>query len=286
MQKFVQSARWRDIYRQMGLEGKRAVIIHHDDLGTTHAATLAYEALGLPTGSLMMPTTWASAFAGRQDADLGVHLTLTSEWQTPRWRPLSNGVSLRDGQGCFWRSSEDCWMNVDAGEVEAEFRAQIEAALRLGIDITHIDTHMGTALRPDLARIYAQLAIEYGVPAFIAANLDELEWIPAGVRAAHRAFMEQSPLPAFRTADSYGVDSPESCRSWWLDKLSTLAPGVYHLLHHAALPTEEGQMLPDWRVRAADFHALSDPEVRRLLREECILLTYRQVRQALRQTLG
>ena len=72
----------RNLWREMGVDGKRAVIIHHDDLGTTHATTHAFDALGLPTGSIIMPATWATTFAGssvnRPNVDLSIHLTLTS----------------------------------------------------------------------------------------------------------------------------------------------------------------------------------------------------------------
>ena len=81
----------------------RVLILHYDDLGLTHAQNGAYRALGLPTGSVMVPGAWAGGLRGR---DLGVHLTLTSEWSALKMRPLTEGESLRDEAGFFpppWR---------------------------------------------------------------------------------------------------------------------------------------------------------------------------------------
>src|SRR5437867_3795313 len=108
-----------DILREVGLEGKRAIIVHHDDLGMTRAQNDAHRALArFPTGSVMMATAWASEWAGETDMDLGVHLTLTSEWRTPRWRPLTGGPSLRDPHGYFWPTEELAWSHVITDEAE------------------------------------------------------------------------------------------------------------------------------------------------------------------------
>lgn len=73
-----------DLLERLGLSGKRVLLLHHDDLGLTHAQNGAYQALGFPTGSVMVPGAWASGVKGE---DLGVHLVLTSEWTAPRMRP-------------------------------------------------------------------------------------------------------------------------------------------------------------------------------------------------------
>jgi predicted glycoside hydrolase/deacetylase ChbG (UPF0249 family) len=150
------------VLERLGLDGKRVLIIHHDDLGLMRAQNQAYRDLSrYPTGSIMMPSAWAAEWIDHTGGDLGVHLTLTSEWAAPRWRPLTGGASLRDTHGYLWADLEKAWQQMDAVEVEAEMRAQIDAALAHGIDVTHIYTHMGAILRPDLAQIYHRLALEY-----------------------------------------------------------------------------------------------------------------------------
>jgi chitin disaccharide deacetylase len=80
-------------------------------------------------------------------ADIGVHLTLTSEWKTWRWGTLADPEKvpgLIDPQGKMWRSVPEVVINATPQEVEAEIRAQIDKMLELGYKPTHIDTHMGT----------------------------------------------------------------------------------------------------------------------------------------------
>jgi len=92
----------------------RAVILHIDDLAMCHGANRAFLDLaraGLVTsGSVMVPCPWfreiAEAASGDAALDLGVHLTLTSEWRHYRWRPISTtsrASGLIDGEGYFWR---------------------------------------------------------------------------------------------------------------------------------------------------------------------------------------
>ncbi len=267
-------------WESLGLSGKRVLILHHDDLGLLHAQNAAYEALGFPTGSVMIPAGWAPQLATYAQADLGVHLTLTSEWQVPRLRPLTSGASLRDPSGYFWPTVEEAWLHVKTEEAEAELRAQIHAALAMGIDVTHIDTHMGTVLRPDLAEVYLKLAVEFRLPAFIPESLDVIE-LPKLVRLPIERLLARAPLPKVRWLDSYSI-SPIQKREWLIETLRQAGPGVYHLIHHAALPTPEAQMLPDWEKRCSDYEALRDSTVRQVI-GEFVLLTYRQVRDALRR---
>jgi len=269
-----------DVWKRMGLEGKRVLILHHDDLGLLHAQNAAYIELGYPTGSVMVPCAWAVAMVRHSRGDLGVHLTLTSEWEAPRFRPLTSGASLCDPSGFFWRTVEEAWLHLEADEVEQELRAQIQAAQAMGLDITHLDTHMGVVLRPDLAQIYLKLTQEFCLPAFIPESLEALD-LPAWMRNPLEDLLGCTSLPRVRWLDSYPIP-PVQRRTWYLDALSKAGPGVYHLIHHAAVPTPEAQMLPDWERRRADYEALRDAEVRRVI-GEFILLTYRQVREELRK---
>ena len=268
-----------NLWDTLGLRDKRALIVHHDDLGYTHAQNQAYDQLRFPTGSVMMPGPWATAVRG---PDIGVHITLTSEWDAPRIRPLTGGASLRDEAGYFWRTTEQVWAHVSPEDAAAEMRAQIEAALLIGLDVTHIDTHMGAVMRPDLAAIYHGLAVEYRVPALLVDPAD-LSRLPPQFQPELAALLESSPLPALCMVDGY-AGPPDRRRSWYIETLSRLGPGVYHMLHHAAPATPEGKTLPDWKDREADLRALQDPVVRRLL-AECVPLTYREVRDALRKYL-
>ncbi len=263
---------------KMGLKGKKALIVHHDDLGFLHAQDEAFKNLGFQTGSVMMPGTWATAFAGRKDIDLGVHLTLTSEWKSPRIRPLTGGSSLRDSHGYFWSTLESAWANVTPEDAEAEMRAQIESAYNLKIDVTHLDTHMGAVLRPDLAEIYVKLGVEYGLPVYLPVSAAEHS-IEEPLLSFFDDIINRFTMPKYRVVDGYSIP-PEERRDWYIKKLSELGPGIYHMIHHSALPEADARVLPDWEGRKADYEALMDPGVRKVMKD-FTSLTYREIRDNL-----
>lgn len=227
----------------------------------------------------MLPGPWAPWI---RRGDLGVHITLTSEWPNLRLRPLTGGQSLRDAEGCFPPTVVAAWQQMALPEAAAEMRAQVAAAYALGIDVTHVDTHMGAVVRPDIAHAYHQLALDYRLPALFPDE-SSYDRLPEPFRAELIALCEASPLPKLKIIDGYDVPPAERA-AWYVDMLSQARPGVYHFIHHAAQATDEGRALGDWEGRQADLDALRDPTLRRVL-DEFVLLTYREVRDGLRRYL-
>ena len=166
----------------LGLDPARpTAILHADDVGMCHGANVAFLELAragrLNCGSIMVPCPWfpeiVEAAAGDDDLDLGVHLTLTSEWSGYRWGPLTRaGASsgLVDEMGYFHRSIAALVSAVVPEAAEAEMRAQIERALAAGIDVTHVDTHMGAALSPPLLETGLRVGRDYGLPVLLPRN--------------------------------------------------------------------------------------------------------------------
>lgn len=148
----------------------RLLIVNCDDIGSSHAANVASERAmreGLATSAtLMVPCPWAREAVERfKGLDVGIHLTLTSEYPDYRWRSLTGARSLRDDQGYLPRTAAELWKQADPVEVEEECRAQIDQALAWGVDVTHLDNHMGTLqVNGALFPIYVKLAKEYRLP--------------------------------------------------------------------------------------------------------------------------
>jgi predicted glycoside hydrolase/deacetylase ChbG (UPF0249 family) len=166
-----------------GSAGRKQVVIHADDLGMTHGANAAFvelSALGAcSSGSVMVPCPWfpeiARIAAVVRSLDLGVHLTLTSEWAGYRWGPLTRAgkaSGLVDGEGYFPRTVAELATHVNAEAAEAEMRAQIDRALAFGIDVTHLDTHMGGALCPPLVEAYCRVGRDYRLPVLLPRRGD------------------------------------------------------------------------------------------------------------------
>jgi predicted glycoside hydrolase/deacetylase ChbG (UPF0249 family) len=164
-------------------QGRRSVVIHEDDVGMTHGANTAFaelSALGTcSSGSAMVPCPWFPETVEMANAngtlDLGVHLTLTSEKRPYRWRPLTNpprSAGLTDDLGYFWADVPSVRRNAVSHAVEAELRAQIETAIAAGVDVTHLDAHMGTVMCPEFVEIYLRLGIDYRLPILLVKNYD------------------------------------------------------------------------------------------------------------------
>ena len=148
----------------------RVLVVNCDDLGMCHAANEGvYHSLrdGFATSaSLMVPCPWArEAAAQYRGEDVGVHLTLTAEWELYRWGPITQAPSLLGGDGGFPRTVADAWDHADLDEVRRELRSQVERAILWGFDVTHLDSHMGTLqLRPEFFDVYLDLAVDFGLP--------------------------------------------------------------------------------------------------------------------------
>ena len=140
---------------RLGRAGAKLLMVHADDAGMCHSVNLATtDALlssSVQSASIMVPCPWLleiAEFAKQHtDLDLGLHLTLTSEWKHYRWRPVAppdKVKGLLDPEGYLWRDVRSVATHATPAEVETELRAQIERAKQFGIRFTHVDTHMGT----------------------------------------------------------------------------------------------------------------------------------------------
>src|SRR5215475_9335414 len=177
------SAQTKTVAERLGYPAEaKLLIIHADDLAIAHSLDAAsFEALdkgAATSASIIVPGPWLTEVAdyakAHPDADLGLHLALTSEWKTFRWGSVESKdkvPSLLDSAGTLWPLTENVAKNANPKEVEKEYRAQIERALAMGIHPTHLDTHMGSALSsPEILAVYVKIAHEYHLP-ILAPNI-------------------------------------------------------------------------------------------------------------------
>ncbi len=245
----------------------RVAVVHCDDIGMCHAANEgAFEALAngpATCGSIMVPCPWfpeAATYArAHPELDLGVHLTLTSEWKHYRWGPVAGSravPSLLDDTGYFPGSLVECVQRAKAEEAEVELRAQIDRALDAGIDVTHLDSHMGTCFIPPLLDVYARLACDYRLP--VLATLPDAETLrAAGMQglgesvARAVAQLEANGIPALDGLDANSLHfEPGAGEAHNRNRLSKLRPGVNYLICHPARGGEElSSIAPDAHMR-------------------------------------
>lgn len=150
------------------------VVLRADDFGMSHAVNLALKDMvrsGIPfNASVMMVTPWVREAAlilkGAPHVSVGLHLTLTSEFEQLKWGPVSGKSavpSLVDEQGYFRTSVKDFLLSdYKLKDVETELRAQIDRAMAMGMKVDYLDHHMGIARStPQIAAVVEKLAREY-----------------------------------------------------------------------------------------------------------------------------
>ena len=248
---------------RLGLE--RALILHVDDLAMCHGANHAYlelAAAGVVTcGSVMVPCPWfreiAEAAAADPKLDVGVHLTLTSEWPHYRWRPLSTtsrASGLIDDDGYFWRDVASLRPHLVPEAAEAELRAQIECALAAGIRPTHIDAHMAAAMLPESIGLHVRLAEDYGVVPVLPRAI---RWAPE--RASYAEAVARLDAAGRPVIDHFRGTQPveaEVTQRRYREAIESLPPGVAHFALHATMPGEIETIAPQhagWRIREYDL---------------------------------
>ena len=276
----------------------RLVIIHTDDIGMCQATITAYadlwESGGISSGAIMMPCPWARAAAdyckAHPEADMGVHATLNAEWDTYRWGALSTvdpGTGLLDKDGFLWQSTAEAQANADPEAVMTELQTQVQRALAWGVDITHVDTHMGTVAHPKFIPAYLQAAAAARLPLMIPRG-DPAIFILMGLDpdaatgfAAFTAQLEEQGMPLLDKVHFMPLDEPEGQVEVAKQRLGAIPAGVTHFILHPAVDTPELRAIcPDWPSRVANYHAFMSKEVRDFVKNAGIqVIGYRDLKK-------
>jgi predicted glycoside hydrolase/deacetylase ChbG (UPF0249 family) len=269
--------------------GAKLLIVHADDLGAAHsvnAATVkAFETGLVNSGSVMVPCPWLPEIAtyarAHPETDLGLHLTLTSEWKTYRWGGVlskDRAPTLYNTDGYLYPTEAEAGARIDVRQAEDEIRAQIERARAFGIRPTHLDSHMRTlyTTRP-LFEMLLRVARDERLPVMVSR-----EW-----------FADAPFLPAALGPDGIVLDHivtadpsvrPERWAEFYSDVIKNLKPGVTELVIHLAYDDEEMRAValdhPDWGAawRQRDFDFFTSEAFRRLLKQHDVrLVTWREI---------
>ena len=267
----------------------KLLIVHGDDLGMAHSVNVASMkafATGLVnSGSIMVPCPWLSEIAAyaraNPQADLGLHLTLTSEWTNLRWGPVAprdRVSSLIDKDGYFYLTETDAAAHADPKQVEMEIMAQIERARALGIQPTHLDSHMGTLYQnKELFEVFLKVARSQKLPVRVARSwFTRADFLPETLK--------QDDVYVDRVLDINPGVAPEDWARFYSDELKKLEPGVTEVIIHLAYDDSEMQGAtsnhPNWGAawRQRDFEFFTSEAFRKVLQENQIkLITWRDL---------
>ncbi len=292
----------RSVIEKLGFEASDKVVIFHiDDIGFSHASNVAsFECLdfGIAScGAIITPAPWflevASIYKNNPKYDLGVHLTLTCEYDLYRWRALSSidpKTGLLDSENSLWRTSEEAIINVKPEAAEIELRSQIQLALDNGIDVTHVDPHMGTIVHPKFIRSYLNLAKEFQIPGLFPKVNREI-MIARGLKDYLKIFEKilsiieswGFPLIDHIIIDT-GREQPDKI-DYYCKLIREIEPGLTHFLFHPAkMSSELRAITPDsanWRNQ--DYEAFTDKRIKECVEElDLKVIGYRELRDLIR----
>ncbi len=288
-------------------KGARLVIFHNDDAGLCHEANVA-SIRGVEEGlitswSVMMPCAWVSEINDylkrHPETCSGLHLTLTCEWDKYRWRPVACAEQvpgLIDENGYMWGSVRQVAENATADEIETEIRAQIALAERMGMPISHLDTHMGTVFaRRDYIERYIAVGLEKQIPLLVAgghmtllrkeseemdANEDDIRMLAEVVWAAGLPVLDDLHTSAYDWKTDNKTDH-------FIGIMRALKPGITQVIIHATVHTPNFDEISGSGVtRQGDLNAMLDPKLRQVIEEEGIILTSWRELMKRRKALG
>ena len=267
----------------------RLVIVHADDLGVTHsvnAATIRALETGLVNSASLMPATpWFPEIAAyareHTEADLGLHLALTSERTFYRWGPVSardRVPTLVDPQGYLHKDWSDPTA-ISPSEAEIELRAQVERALALGVKPTHLDSHQNRLYQSGkpLFEAFRRVARSYGIPMLLPR-----EWFATWSYLGEGVAPEEIVIDRIVTIDP---DVPaDRWGAFYADAIASLQPGVTEFVIHLAFDDEEMRAFsrdrPTWGAawRQRDFDYFTSDAFRlQLGAKGALLVTWRDI---------
>lgn len=283
--------------------GQKVIMLHADDIGmcpeANKAAKQQLEAGDIQSAAVMIPCPNAEEFItyakNNPKMDIGLHLTLTSEWKTHRWGPVAEDVEvpgLLDGDKKMWHTVPQVVQHASADEVEKEIRAQIEQSIAWGYRPDHIDTHMGTLFGdPSYVKVYMKVAEEYGIPANIIdiSNPTVLAEFKSKGYPMDDSVVDMSENYTLPKLD-YFTSAPkaetyEEKIANFKELISALEPGLTEIIFHPSVLTENlKEITGSWQQRSWEAQMFSDPELIQFFKDEGIVFTnWREIMERFEQ---
>jgi len=261
----------------MGTQEEIRLIIRGDDFGMTQGSLVAFQKAFnkgvLTCGSIQVSAPWFEVAAELSKKNpgwcIGVHLAIIGEWRGYRWRPVlpwDRVSSIVDEDGFLYRHPDELFShNPKIEEIEAEFRAQIELALKKGVNVQYLDTHyLGYSSYAGLKDVIKKLGREYNLP--ISGMIGESRF--PGV---YKAPENQKKGIALKQ-----VKKLEPGLWLWVTH-----PGIDSPEQNALIHTHPDHVFPGGGVgkhRAAELEVLTSNEVKSMILKRGIKLTnYREL---------
>lgn len=274
---------------------KKYLIINADDFGSCYGSNEATEILFnldcITSCTLMVTCAWAEDGIIRAKNNpkmkVGLHTTLTAEWDCVKWGPVSRGnvSSLLDKNGYFFAKCSDLLESATQDAIFEELEAQINWMLSRGYEPTHIDNHMGS-LYGTCGKPYVKEALDfcskYNKPFRLPRNISKEMWPVSDelieMQKQADQYAKHLNVPILDYLLSYNFpsnkdDSYETIKSNYIKIINNIKPGVSELFMHPMVDTPDGRAsVSSWQMRKWEFKVLQDDDFKRAIKDNGITL--------------
>ncbi|MDG2397494.1 MAG: polysaccharide deacetylase family protein [Flavobacteriaceae bacterium] len=270
----------------------KLLIIHADDIGVSHSVNVAsfkaFKSESISSGSIMMPCPWVLEVAefsiNNPNYDLGLHLTITSEWKNYKWDGITSSNEIKSllSNNYFYDNTNDIKKYADAEEIRKEIQSQIDFAKKIGINPTHLDSHMGAlSVRPDIIKVYLEVGKTNRIPVFTPIQfkplLEKINWDQSEIVWVDKYFMMNgNGVPEDKWFDFYA------------NIISNIKSGLNVILVHLGKDNEELKAVtidhPAFgsKWRSLDLKVLESQEFKDLLLKNNIkVINWRDIKRVL-----
>jgi chitin disaccharide deacetylase len=283
---------------------ERYLIMNTDDFGQCSSVNEAiFELLseGYVSSATIMPCTpgfeeAASWCIRNRISNVGLHLTLTSEWENMKSRSLTHGTSLEDERGYLYPTCEAFGSHAIKEEVIAEIKAQFERCIHYGLQLSHADNHMGSlyglageCYLPyvfELCAAYGKLPFRffrnYYKDDFLLGPLDSPEMLASFKAITDLADQIGILTPDYLLTHPYAPEPDETYESFkkmMISRIYRLPKGISETYIHPSLETDEIKHInPTWQRRVHEYELMKDEDYRYALKDAGIKqVTYRDI---------
>ncbi|MDR9852161.1 polysaccharide deacetylase family protein [Paenibacillus sp. VCA1] len=287
--------------------GKK-LILNCDDFGQSPALNRAIMALleerKVSSATIM---TVAPGFeeaaawtAKRRQSNVGLHLTMTSEFEALRWRSLTGDPSLHDDSGYQYRTVKEFEQGAATRAVMKEIDAQYELARKAGIAVSHADNHMGSLYGMETGRSLLPQTLwkvsRWKLPMRFFRHIDKEDPLLGSLKNIERPVAQVValadtfgvPIPDYLLSHPFGVEDGETYDSFkqsMIAKLYRLPEGVCETYIHPGVPDPWMQEhIPNYEKRVWEYRLPFDDDFAYALRDADVELTdYRYVQEHLKR---
>jgi len=245
-------------------KGKVVLIVNGDDVGITEIftdATLDAYLKGAISSASIVATGHdveraIALLKEHPNLPIGIHLTLTGNW-----KPLTSGASLCNASGLMWNTAEEAGENVIPAEAEVEWDAQIKKILDAGLEVTHLDSHMGCYFRThELFTAAYKVSKKYKIP-LISPSMNNQ--IPADEK---KYFSITSYTGIYRLNNQAETIENRTAAYW--KKLGDLKPGIHYFYTHQGFEPADKVITGDLDLRIDETKFWTSEETKRKLAEK------------------